>query len=381
MPRFCLVICGVLFGTAFIWRAAVEWQAVREGGSGDFVGWATLVSDPEPGAVVRVILKVRGDRYVAFATGVAARRIDGALAGESVLVRGRLSNDAPSFLMPRHVVGRIELDEVSEIIDHGSALHRATNRLRRVINDGARTMSSANSALFTGLVIGDDRLQPKSMIEDFRQSGMSHLTAVSGQNVALMLAAFAPLLTRLRPAARFTATLGVIGWFVILTRAEPSVLRAAGMSAVGAYGFLRGRHRSAVAVLAICVTGMLLIDPLLGWSVGWWLSVSASLGISVLAKPIASRIPLPPMLADVIASTAAAQVATLPISLVVFGRFAPLGLIANLLTVPVAGLIMFMGIPLGLIAGVSPDWVAELMMWPVELAVSWVKFVAGIFAI
>ena len=67
------------------------------------------------------------------------------------------------------------------------------------------------------------------MVEQFRASGLSHLTAVSGQNVAFLLAAAAPLLRRLRPWTRWTATVALIGWFMSVTRFEPSVLRAGAM--------------------------------------------------------------------------------------------------------------------------------------------------------
>lgn len=373
-------IGGLAFIVIFSWRASYEWSNLQYKSSGEYSGWATLASDPEPGNVTRVLFKIDGTRFVAYAHGIDARRIGEALAGERLHVRGRLDADAPRYLRWRHVVGRIDLDEVSERIDPGGALVRATNRIRRTIVSGARTMSADNSALFAGLVIGDDRNQSPALVNDFRAAGMTHLTAVSGQNVALVLAAFAPLLIRLRPRMRFLVSVALIAWFVLMTRAEPSVLRAAGMSVISAYGFLRGKKWSTVWELTTCVIAMLIIDPLLAWSVGWWLSVSASFGIAVAAKPIASLLPLPRGLSDVVGATAAAQLATTPISVLVFGRIAPLGLLANVLAVPVAGVIMFVGIPLGLLAGILPDELASLVMAPLELAVWWVKIVAGFFA-
>ena len=97
------------------------------------------------------------------------------------------------------------------------------------------------------------------MTARFRDSGLSHLTAVSGQNVALALAIAGPLLRRARPMVRLVATLAVIGWFVVLTRAEPSVLRAGTMAALAALAFAVGSEREPPRLLA-CAVVILLAD-------------------------------------------------------------------------------------------------------------------------
>ena len=73
--------------------------------------------------------------------------------------------------------------------------------------------------------------------------------------------------------ARWAASLALIGWFVVLTRAEPSVLRAGVMAGLAATAFALGREREPPRLLALAVVGLLLVDPLLVWSVGFWLSV------------------------------------------------------------------------------------------------------------
>jgi len=375
------VVCGVAVWSAlFALRAKSEWKELRNVSSFDFAGVAKLVTDPEPGQSTRVIFEIRGQRFVAYLYGSSAGRVSRALAGEWVYLRGRTTPGAPGYLAARHVVGRIEVDAIDERVHAGSPLARSANNVRRAISEGAESMSPANAALFTGLVIGDDRNQSQEMIADFRNAGMSHLTAVSGQNVAFILSVFAPLLVRLAPRRRMVATLLIVGWFVLLTRAEPSVLRAAGMSLISAHGYMRGQHVRTLGALAACVAVLLLVDPLLAWSPGWWLSVSASLGICTLAKPIADRIP-GNRIAELLAATLAAQVATLPVSLFYFGQLAPLGVFANVLTVPVAGLVMLVGFPLGLIAGLGPESIASIVMYPVEFAVAWIALIARLFSL
>lgn len=361
-------------------RAKSEWVELRNVVSFEYEGVARLVTDPEPGQSTRVIFEIRGRRFVAYLYGSNAGRVSRALAGESVYLRGRTTTGAPRYLVPRHVVGRIEVDHIAERVYAGSPLARSANNVRRAITEGAESMSPSNAALFTGLVIGDDRNQSQTMTADFRNAGMSHLTAVSGQNVAFMLSVFAPVLVRLAPRRRLATTLLIIGWFVLLTRAEPSVLRAAGMALVSAHGYMRGQQVHTLGALAACVAVLLLVDPLLAWSPGWWLSVSASLGICTLAKPIADRIP-GNRVADLVAATLAAQFATLPVSLFYFGQLAPLGVFANMLTIPVAGMVMLIGFPLGLIAGLGPESLAIIVMYPIEVAVSWIALIARLFSL
>ena len=97
------------------------------------------------------------------------------------------------------------------------------------------------------------------MIDRFRSSGLSHLTAVSGQNVAFLLAASGPLIRRLRPAARWAVTLALIGWFVVLTRFEPSIIRAGAMAALSATAFVLGQERHPARLLCLAVIALLVV--------------------------------------------------------------------------------------------------------------------------
>src|SRR5262249_58586162 len=109
-------------------------------------------------------------------------------------------------------------------------------------------------------------------------------------------------------------TVGLIGWFALLTRFEPSVVRAAAMAAIAATATVLGRPASTVRLLSLAVAVMVLIDPLLVWSVGWWLSVGATGGIAVLATPLAVRLPGPRPLAQTLAITAAAPGGGAPVA-------------------------------------------------------------------
>jgi competence protein ComEC len=248
-----------------------------------------------------------------------------------------------------------------------------------LIARGASLLPPDRAALTRGLVIGDDRDEPAAMVERFREAGLSHLTAVSGQNVALLLAAAGPLLRRARPVARWAVTIGLIGWFVVLTRAEPSVLRAGAMAALSATAFVLGRQAEPLRLLALAVTALLLLDPLLAWSVGFWLSVGATAGVTIGATQLAPRLGRLGPLALPVAVTIGAQVGVALPSLLVFGRLSLIGTVANLVAVPVAGLVMLVGLPACLVAGAAPP-LASVLMAPVGWGVWWVDAVATVGA-
>ena len=261
------------------------------------------------------------------------------------------------------------------------SVHRlAASRVRSALRRAAEsTMTADHAALFTGLVIGDDAREPPEMINAFRSSGLSHLTAVSGQNVVFILAAASPLLRRLRPWWRWGATLGLIGWFMALTRFEPSVLRAGVMAMLASSSFLLGRPQSVVRLLAWAIAILVLVDPMLVWSVGFWLSTGATAGVCVVAPPLAERLSGPAWFRVPLAVTLGAQLGVLLPSWLVFHRLPLVSVPANLLAVPVAGLVMLIGIPGGLASAIVPP-LAPLLMAPCTAGTRWVATVAYLAA-
>jgi competence protein ComEC len=261
----------------------------------------------------------------------------------------------------------------------GAALAVASNRVRHLVERGAAALPEPHAALFRGLVVGDDRDQPLAMVAAFRGSGLSHLTAVSGQNVAFVLAAAGPVLRSLRPGPRLAATIALIAWFVSLTRFEPSILRAGVMAGLTAVATATGRDRSPGRVLALAVGGLVMLDPLLVWSVGFWMSVGATLGVSELGPRIAARLAGWGRAATPIGITLGAQAGVALPSLVVFGRLPLVSVVANPLAVPVAGMVMLYGLPASIVAGAVPA-LAGVVMAPAGIGVRWVDAVARLGA-
>jgi competence protein ComEC len=199
---------------------------------------------------------------------------------------------------------------------------------------------------------------------------------VSGQNVAFALAAAWPLLRLLRLRGRWTAGLAILVLFGVLTRWEPSVLRAEAMAAIAMTAHVSGRPASAIRVLALAVAGLLVVDPLLVGSVGFLLSAGACAGIILLAAPLARRIPGPRPLATALGVTLAAQIGVAPVLVPVFGGIPAAALPANLLAVPAAGPVTVWGMTAGVVAGLVGGDAARVLHVPTNALVGWIAGVA-----
>lgn len=308
--------------------------------------------------------------------GPATEALTDRLAGEHVTIAGDLEPVRPAtWLRARHVAASVTVWRV-EGWRPGSPVTRAANRLRRTLESGATSLSPSARALFTGLVIGDDRAQLPEEADAFRATGLTHLTAVSGQNVALVLALVSPVLVRFRLWPRLMVTLLVILVFGLVTRFEPSVLRASALAGTAAVAVTVGRPLDRLRALGLAVTGLLAVDPLLVWAVGFQLSVAATAGILVGTRPLAAALPGPRPLREALALATAAQIGVSPVLLATFGPVPLASLPANVLAVPAKGLVMMWGLTAGLVAGVVGGPVAAVLHLPTRALVGWISLVA-----
>jgi competence protein ComEC len=341
-------------------------------------GEATLLTDPAPSfGGLQADVRLGGRRFLARADGSAASVLEARLAGEVLRLRGRVSPLAGEepWAVARHLSGRLTVLAV-EGWRGGDPSARAANGLRRTLEAGAAPLSERQRSLFTGLVIGDDRRQPVDLADDFLGAGLTHLLAVSGQNVAFVLALSGPLLRRLRLWPRLLVTLAVIALFGVMTRFEPSVLRASAMAGLAATVAMGGRPVSRLRIVGLAVTGLLLVDPLLVRSAGFQLSVCAATAIVALAPRLTAVLPGPAPLREALGVTLAAQLGVAPVLLLTFGPVPVASLPANLFAVPVAGLVMIWGLTAGMVAGLSGSPLAGILHVPTRLALAWLELVA-----
>jgi competence protein ComEC len=215
-----------------------------------------------------------------------------------------------------------------------------------------RGMPDREAALARGFVLGEDEEIDVATKEDFRRSGLSHLLAVSGQNVTLLALLAMPVLAALGIALRerLLWVLALIAAYVPLAGSGPTIQRAAVMGAAGLVATLAGRRASRAYALLLALGVTLAVDPGVAGDIGWQLSFAAVAGIFLLAAPLCSALsarlgrgPLRGALAEGLAVTAAATLATAPLIAFHFETLSTTTLLANLLAMPAVAPAMWLG--------------------------------------
>ncbi|MEH0844380.1 ComEC/Rec2 family competence protein [Micromonospora sp. CPCC 205711] len=251
-------------------------------------------------------------------------------------------------------------------------LQRAAGTLRAGLQRACAPLPDEQGGLLPGLVVGDTSRLPAAVEEDFRTTGMTHLNAVSGSNVAIVVGAVLLLARWSRAGPRLAAVLcglALVG-FVVLVRPSPSVVRAATMGAIGLAALAAGRPRAALPALGAAVAVLVLLDPDLAGDAGFALSVLATGGLLLLApgwRDALRRWGVPPGLAEALAVPAAAQVTCGPVVAGISGTVSLVAVPANLLVVPAIAPATVLGV---VAAVISPLWpagaafAAWLASWP-----------------
>ncbi len=267
-------------------------------------------------------------------------------------------------------------------VPHGSppGLQRAAGTLRAGLQEACEPLPDERGGLLPGLVVGDTSQLPDSVREDFLDTGMTHLTAVSGSNVAIVVGAVLLLARWGRAGPWLAAGLCVVALvgFVILVRPSPSVVRAAAMGAIGLAALAVGRPRAALPALAAAVTVLVLVDPELAGDFGFALSVLATGGLLLLAprwRDALRRRWVPVGVAEALAVPAAAQVACAPVVAGISGTVSLVAVPANLLVAPAIAPATVLGV---VAAVLSPLWStgAEFLAWLASWPAWWLVTVA-----
>ena len=251
-----------------------------------------------------------------------------------------------------------------------------------------RGMPGREAALARGFVLGeDDRIDHRTR-EDFQRSNLTHLLAVSGENVILLCVLAWPLLALLGLPlrARLLGALLLIALYVPVTGAGPSIQRAGVMGAAGLIAALADRPRSRWYAVLLAVAITLAINPRADGDVGWQLSFAAVIGIMLWSKRLASlfsgaaqRGSARAALAEAIAVTTAATVATAPLMAEAFDQLSPSALPANVLAAPAVAPAMWLGMLAG-IAGQLPLLPVEPLNWLDSLCLAYIAQIAHWFA-
>lgn len=233
--------------------------------------------------------------------------------------------------------------------------------------------------LVPALVDGDDQGLDPGLAEDFRTTGLTHLLAVSGTNLTLVVG-FLVIIGRwagMRGRVIWAlAALGIVG-FVVVARTEPSVVRAAAMGTVALIGMGRNGRSRGTRCLGVAVLFLLLLQPALAVTAGFALSVLATAGILLLAPPWRDALTgwLPRWAAEAVAVPLAAQVACTPVVAAISGEVSLVAVVANLLATPAVAPATVLGLAGGLLGLVWAP-LGEVVAAPAAWSVGWIIAVA-----
>ncbi|WP_322408986.1 ComEC/Rec2 family competence protein [Microbacterium invictum] len=268
-------------------------------------------------------------------------RLDvGARIGITAIAGPPLPGDRAALVL------RVSSDPV--MIQPATGALAAASDLRAGLVAAVDGLPDPGRTLIPGLAVGDTRLVTEELETAMISSSLSHLTAVSGANCALVVGVAYLLAAAigLRRGARTLAALITLGGFVLLVTPEPSVVRAGVMAAVAMIAVLLGRSGIGLAVLSLAVLVLLALDPWLSTSLGFALSVVATASLLVLAPPLAAGLQraLPAPLALLLSVPIAAQIACGPLLVLVEPTVPVYGVVANVLAAPAAPVATVVGL-------------------------------------
>ncbi|SEL68960.1 competence protein ComEC [Nonomuraea pusilla] len=313
-----------------------------------------------------------------FATG---REWTALLPSQRLDVTARLARPTPGDLTAAVLLVR----GPPQVLTPPSSLQTAAGAVRAGLREAAGTLPPEQAGLLPGLVVGDVSRMDQHVAADLKEAGLSHLTAVSGANLAIVAGAALALSRVLGLSLPLRASFAAIAMvaFAVVARPSPSVLRALLMGLVAAVALGTGRTKDGVAALSATVLLLVLFAPELARSYGFALSVAATAGILLLAPRwrdalcgASGRVRLPRWAAEAMAVPAAAQAAVTPVLVLMSGQVSLVAVPANLLVAPAVAPATLLGFGAALVAPFWPE-AARLLVIPAGHAVQWIITVAG----
>lgn len=269
------------------------------------------------------------------------------------------------------------------------------------LRDSARSiilnaLPQPQSGLLVGILLGNERYLSPQVAQDFSRTGLSHIIAISGFNMAVLSGAALALLRPLhhrRPVLAVGLTIGLLGLYTIYVGAGASVMRAAVMCSLLLIAPLVQRRVYLPASIAAAALFLTLLDPFALWDVGFQLSFAAVLGLTIWLPPI-QRLTgrwierqlrweptrqLARWLSDLLLVTLVAQAATLPLLLAYFQQVSLVSLWVNVLVLPVQAAVLVLGL-VALLVSVAVPALGQLGFAFVYLLLTWTIAIVQAFA-
>lgn len=362
MGAAAVVTTGVRLRIARAWEPA-----------GQFVG--RVSGAPKQTSTGGFIVRVQVDGNPTLTPVFVDEVPDTAVSGAQVVVRGVVKESEMAGINPIAVNGSVE------VVAPPQGLAAFAQHTRETFAGVVQaTVGESAQGLISGMVLGDVSLQTSQEQQDYIDTGLSHLSAVSGANVAIVttFAAIAAAAVGLGLRGRIVASAAALLLYASLVGPEPSVLRASVSGLVGLTAVLASRQSEPIHALCLSVIGLVLVDSDLAVHYGFALSVAATAGIVALF-PLLYRVLAatgwPDILVRALGVAVAADVATMPIVAMMAGRASLVSVVANVIVAPVTGPVTVLGLAAVLLSLIHGGLAAPVL-WVVEPMAYWVRVVA-----
>lgn len=228
-----------------------------------------------------------------------------------------------------------------------------------------RAIPSPESGLVSGLLVGGSGRMPPEIQNNFSRAGVSHIVAVSGYNVALVVVLISSVcvLAGFSRTASFWLSVFALGFFTAVVGFPASAVRASVMTGAALLSVRFGRIPDPINAILLAGSSMVILNPLLlQYDIGFQLSFAATIGIFSFAPFLLLSFSF----SDILATTLAAEFFTFPIVLFHFHALPVLSTVANLLVLPLVPIAMFLGFTSAVTGTFLPDF-AEALGFPAFL--------------
>lgn len=375
-----IVVGGLLVG---LWRGSVldsELQVYSNlyGYSMEISG--IVADDPENGKAGETLLRlgsiVIGSHEIAGSAWVSAQTRADIKRGDIVTVSGKLFPGFGSFSssMYRAKLQKVERPEPGDV----------ARQVRDGFADKVRlAIDEPQSSLGLGYLVGQRRDLPPELDEALVIAGLTHIVVASGYNLTILVRFARRIFVKISKYLATLSAAAMIGAFVAITGASPSMTRAGLVAGISLAAWYYGRRLHPLVLLPFAAAITVLINPGFAWNdLGWQLSFAAFAGVMIMA-PLLQRYFFgdkePGALRQIFGETVSASIVTLPILVVAFGQFSNVALFANLAVLPLVPLAMLLTFAAGIGSMILP-FAAQLIGTPAELLLGYMTAAAQYFA-
>lgn len=258
------------------------------------------------------------------------------------------------------------------------------DEFRRKFAAGMQTALPEPAASFgMGLLVGQRNTLPDEITQALLMVGLTHIIAVSGYNLTILLNASRRLLGGRSKLLSTVVALGLIATFLLITGASASIVRASVISVLGLTAWYFGRTIRPVLLILFAAALTAYANPVYLWAdIGWYLSFLAFFGVLVIAPGVLKRLykaKEPPLLVQIGVETLCAELMTIPLVLYIFGQVSLVGLLANMLVAALIPLAMLFSFVAGL-AGMLANNIAGWFAWPANVLLTYMLDVARLLS-